>query len=276
MNNQTQNDVEVSVITTTYNSLEYLPLSIESIQNQTFNNYEHIVVNDGSTDGTKDYLDSLKDQKIRVIHLERSGRGVALNKGLEESKGKYIAILDADDFSVNMRLEIQYATLREHPQYDLIASPFEIFSDQEDIDIDSKQNDAMVSSATERKLELKDFIYGNPICHSSVMMKKEFISHLGNYDQTRDELFDFDLWIRALISSNDSNMYNLEIPLIFRNLHDQQYFESRKRINYLLKTYALRRKLLENNDSPIYYKMVIFFVLIYGFLPRFFRKIFMN
>ena len=97
MNNQTQNDVEVSVITTTYNSLEYLPLSIESIQNQTFNNYEHIVVNDGSTDGTKDYLDSLKDQKIRVIHLERSGRGVALNKGLEESKGKYVAILDADD-----------------------------------------------------------------------------------------------------------------------------------------------------------------------------------
>ena len=49
MNNQTQNDVEVSVITTTYNSLEYLPLSIESIQNQTFNNYEHIVVNDGKT-----------------------------------------------------------------------------------------------------------------------------------------------------------------------------------------------------------------------------------
>ena len=103
----------VSVITTTYNSLEFLPRAILSIQNQTFKEYEHIIVDDGSDDGTSEYLKSIKDDKIKVIILPRSGRGLALNTGVDSAIGKYIAILDADDFSHPARLELQKNVLKD-------------------------------------------------------------------------------------------------------------------------------------------------------------------
>ena len=121
-----EDKIQVSIITTVFNAKDFLSQSIESIRNQTFGNYEHLIINDGSTDGTKEYLDMIDDSRIKVIHLERSGRGVALNRGLYESKGKYIAILDADDYSSKSRLELQTEILNENKDCDLISTSFGI------------------------------------------------------------------------------------------------------------------------------------------------------
>lgn len=275
MNNKANNEIMVSIITTTFNSLKFLPLCIKSIQNQTFRNYEHIIINDGSTDNTKDYLNSLKDDHIRVFHLERSGRGPSLNKGLLESKGRYIAILDADDLSISSRLEIQTNILEENPSYDLLASGYSIFNGQSIEDINNSSKYQENPSLSLKKINLKDFIYKNPICHSSVMMRKDIFNKVDIYDQTRNELFDFDLWVRMVISK-EVKMYQSDRVLIFRNLHDQQYFESKKRLNYIFQTYRIRKRLLKLINYSYFYQLVMLCVLFYGLLPRFIRKNFMN
>ena len=97
-------NIKVTVVTTTYNSMDFLPEAIESIRQQEFQNYEHIVVNDGSTDETEEYLNQISDPKVQIFNLPRSGRGVCLNFAISKSKGEYIAILDSDDISSKNRL----------------------------------------------------------------------------------------------------------------------------------------------------------------------------
>jgi teichuronic acid biosynthesis glycosyltransferase TuaG len=268
------NKIKISVITTTFNSIKFLPYCIESIQKQTYTNYEHIIINDGSSDGSKEYLDSISDEKIRVIHLPRSGRGKSLNKGLYESRGQYIAILDADDISISTRLEVQKNILDSKPEYDLISSLFEIYKGT---DADKEKITNLIDSTllNLKKLISSDFIYTNPICHSSVMMRKDIFKKVDNYDDRRTELFDFELWIRMLIT-NKVKMYLITEALVFRNLHNQQYFESKKRLRYLYQTYLLRRQVLGYMKYSYFYHIVIIFILFYGLLPRYIRKHFMN
>ena len=268
-----EDKIQVSIITTVFNAKDFLSQSIESIRNQTFGNYEHLIINDGSTDGTKEYLDMIDDSRIKVIHLERSGRGVALNRGLHESKGKYIAILDADDYSSKSRLELQTEILNENKDCDLISTSFGIHGVDELPEEAKHLNNYKQHT---KRLEAKDFIFSNPICHSSVMMRRELIFETGLYDEQRKELFDFELWIRMLNGRKKVNILKLNLPLIFRNLHENQYFESRKRFNYLIQTYFLRRKLLSILSHRLANELIIVCVLLYGLLPRFIRKRFMN
>ena len=107
------------------------------------------------------------------------------------------------------------------------------------------------------------------------MMRKDIFNKVDNYDQTRNELFDFDLWVRMVISK-EVNMYQYDRVLIFRNLHDQQYFESKKRLNYIFQTYRIRKRLLKLINYSYFYQLVMLCVLSYGLLPRFIRKKFMN
>jgi len=268
-----EDKIQVSIITTVFNAKDFLNKSIESIRNQTFRNYEHLIINDGSTDGTKEYLDTIEDSRIKVIHLERSGRGVSLNRGLHESKGKYIAILDADDYSSKFRLQLQTETLNENTDCDLIATSFEIHG----VDELPEETIHLCNYKQQiKRLEPKDFIFSNPICHSSVMMRRELIFDAGLYDEKRKELFDFELWIRILTGRKKVNILKLNLPLISRNLHENQYFESRKRFNYLIQTYFLRRKLLSIISHRLFSELIIVCVLLYGLLPRFIRKRFMN
>ena len=268
-----EDKIQVSIITTVFNAKDFLNQSIESIRKQTFRNYEHLIINDGSTDGTKEYLDTINDSRIKVIHLERSGRGISLNRGLQESKGKYIAILDADDYSSKSRLELQTEILNENTDCDLIATSFGIHGVDEMIE---SPNQLINYKQHTRMLDAKDFIFSNPICHSSVMMRRELIFDAGLYDEKRKELFDFELWIRMLNGRKKVSILKLNLPLIFRNLHENQYFESKKRVNYLIQTYLLRRKLLSVLSHRFINELIIVCVLLYGLLPRFIRKRFMN
>ena len=99
----------VSVVMSVYNSEKYLPEAIESILNQTYTNFEFIIINDGSTDNSlriiKEYAN--KDKRIIVISRENKGLIFSLNEGIEVSKGKYIIRMDADDISLPNRLKIQ-------------------------------------------------------------------------------------------------------------------------------------------------------------------------
>jgi glycosyltransferase involved in cell wall biosynthesis len=122
---------EVSVILPTYNGAKYLALAIESVLNQTFSDFELIIIDDGSTDNTEDLVNQylLRDQRIRYHYQANRGRASALNKGIDLAQGEYIALIDADDLFVETKLEKQAEVLRNRKDLILIYSKTITFSD---------------------------------------------------------------------------------------------------------------------------------------------------
>ena len=107
-----------------YNGEKYLQEAIESILNQTFKDFEFIIINDGSTDKTLEIIKSFTDPRIKLITQENRGIIYSLNKGITESRGKYIARMDADDISLPERLEKEYRFLEQNPNYGIVGTTF--------------------------------------------------------------------------------------------------------------------------------------------------------
>ena len=195
MNNQGYKN-GVSVLMPAYNSAKYIAQSIESILNQTFKNFELIIINDGSSDNTYDIIASYSDKRIKYFQNEgNKGLIYTRNKLIELSNFEYIAFLDSDDLAENTRLEKQYNVLAENSHLSFVSSSFYM--------IDEKN--AIVNSNNFFDLDSKNLkaisLFLNPVATSSVMLKK---SHLPN------EIFridypvceDYDLWTRIMINGN--------------------------------------------------------------------------
>ena len=106
-----------------YNGEKYLREAIESILNQTFTDFEFLIVNDGSTDSSLEIILSYPDERIRVIRNDRNiGLTKSLNKALQQAKGEYIARQDADDISLQNRFEEQLIYLEKHPEVALLGT----------------------------------------------------------------------------------------------------------------------------------------------------------
>jgi glycosyltransferase involved in cell wall biosynthesis len=113
----------ISVILSTYNDEKTIFDCINSILNQTYQNFEFIIINDCSKDGTKKIIQSFSDK--RIVYLENKkniGRSISRNKGIEKAKGEFIAIIDGDDIAAPFRLDIQLKYLNNNPKIDLVAS----------------------------------------------------------------------------------------------------------------------------------------------------------
>ncbi len=114
---------KISVVLPVYNGEKYLREAVESILNQSFEDFELILVDDGSTDSTPTIIKNFNDSRIRTIRLNTNGGIVtALNKGLSAARGKYIARMDADDVSLPERLKKQYKFMENHPEIDVCGS----------------------------------------------------------------------------------------------------------------------------------------------------------
>src|SRR5690625_2292310 len=114
----------VSVLMAVYNGGEHLPQAVDSILSQTFSDFEFIIVNDGSTDDSQIVLDAYAktDKRIRVLHQENTGLVGALNAGLEEARGEFVARMDADDVAFPDRLKEQVAFLDKNPSVGLLGA----------------------------------------------------------------------------------------------------------------------------------------------------------
>lgn len=106
--------MKISVILPVYNGGKYIQKAIESVLNQTFQDFELIVVNDGSTDNTLNVIDSFDDSRIRVINQSNQGPGAARNNALKMAQGQYIMYLDSDDWYHEKALEISYTEITKH------------------------------------------------------------------------------------------------------------------------------------------------------------------
>ena len=113
---------KVCVIMPVYNGEKTIKLALASLLNQSYTNWECVIVNDGSTDGTRSILDSLKDPRFRIFHLNKNcGRGVARDEALKRSEGDYLAYLDADDMMYKDKLKVQVEFLEANPDIRMVS-----------------------------------------------------------------------------------------------------------------------------------------------------------
>lgn len=173
----------VSVIMPVYNAELYLAESIESTLNQTFSDFEFIIINDGSTDNSESIINSYSDERIKVICREHDFI-TSLNIGIEKSTGKYIARMDADDIMLPDRLSTQIAFLEEHPEITVCGSFAEQFG----------LHSGTITVERDHNQILSAMFLANPLVNSTVIIKK---SALGNtrYVNSFPYAEDYKLWI---------------------------------------------------------------------------------
>lgn len=180
--------MKISVIMPVYNGEKYLTTAISSVLNQTFADFEFIIVNDGSTDSSEKIINSFNDSRIVYIKNEKNeGIVSSLNNALRIAKGKYIARMDADDIAMKERLEKQFNVMENDKTIDVLGTGTEIFGEG----IKTYQVKPKISPK-----KLKAELLFNPcVCHPSVMIRKET---LDRYSITYKEEFkgaeDFELW----------------------------------------------------------------------------------
>nr|WP_158587414.1 glycosyltransferase [Neobacillus notoginsengisoli] len=186
----------VSVITAVYNGEEFLLEAINSILSQSYKEYEYIIVNDGSTDKTKEILSQIKDSRVKVIHLNKNmGAAYCLNLAIQNSKGKWIAVQDADDISNPERLEMQVKHVQSHPDVIAVGSMVQCISDT----LTEDQLAGMVShfnSLKSRDEMYRSRFFQTPFCHGTVFFSKKAYFLVGGYDKNYKIAYDWDLWMK--------------------------------------------------------------------------------
>ncbi len=177
----------ISVIIHTYNNERFICETIESVLSQTYKDYEIIVVDDGSTDNTRNALLPYMD-KIRYHYKENGGIASAKNAGIKSSKAKFIAFLDHDDLWVPDKLKIQMEYFNKNPQVGLVYSKFITFKNGEKLRTRPKKG---YSGWIFAKLLSKNFVQT-----STVMIKKECINAVGLFDESFALADEYDLSLR--------------------------------------------------------------------------------
>ena len=175
-----------------YNGEKYLREAIDSILNQTFKDFEFLIINDGSTDSTAEILQSYQDPRIRVINNEKNiGLTKSLNKGLKLAKGEYIARMDADDISMPERLQEQVDMLEQKSGLGVVGTRHCVIDEKGNIKSEAKNYGNPVI------LRWK-LLFNNVFTHSSVMMRKKAYEDSGGYNPEFEASQDYDLWSRIV------------------------------------------------------------------------------
>lgn len=209
-------DVPITVLMVTYNDKKYIEEAIVSVLQQTMTDFEFLIIDDASTDGTSQILAKYakKDSRIRLVRSETNlGLTKQLNIGLRLAKGKYIARMDGDDISHPERLEHQYVYMLNHPNCYFLATEGVLIGETgkkiKDIQIDFKG------------LSQKEYIlnYGSPFIHSSMFFSKKSVLEIGGYNENYHTRQDLELWLRIIYSGMEIHV--LRKPLISLRYHSQ-------------------------------------------------------
>ncbi|SHH00330.1 glycosyltransferase [Tepidibacter thalassicus] len=233
---------KVSVIIPTYNYGEFICDAIDSVLNQTFKDFEIIVVDDGSTDNTKDIIKKYRD-KISYYYKTNDGPASARNLGIKKSNGKYICFLDADDIFLPNKLELQVNLLKNNSNKNisLVYSDFLI--------VNKNLNKVLKYYKCKKFLSHNQafnyLMLDNYINTSTVMTLKDCLFEVNLFNEKYKYLEDYDLWIKLGI--NYEYIY-INKPLVKTRAHYKNYS---KKVNNSIKTTCFN-EIKKNMKKPLF------------------------
>jgi glycosyltransferase involved in cell wall biosynthesis len=254
---------KVSVVMSVYNGERHLKEAVDSILCQTFKEFEFIIIDDGSTDGTPKILEEYlgKDQRIEVLHQENAGLTRSLNRGIALVQGGYIARMDADDVAFPERLEKQVDFMHKNPEVGLLGTTYY------EIDGNSNRIGKKVFPTSDDELQ-KTLIKYNPFSHASVIIRKETLDKVGLYDENIKRAQDYDLWFKI---GRVSKIANLKEPLMMRRYSNKNISIANE--NEQLKwAIRIRKKAIREGQYPLWNFIYLFKPYIALILPYVIRK----
>ncbi len=195
-----------------YNSENYLVQTIESVLNQTFQDFEFIIIDDGSQDSSFDTLKSFaaKDNRINVTSRENRGIPRTRNEMLNKAQGEFIAVMDSDDIALPDRLALQVAFLQQNPEVVCVSGAFEIIDDRGRFltRLELPEHDDEI-----QRLALAGHC---SIWHPCAMFRREAALKVGGYEESMPSSHDLDLWLKL---GEVGKLANLKTPLLKYRLH---------------------------------------------------------
>jgi glycosyltransferase involved in cell wall biosynthesis len=213
--------VRVSVIISTYNCAAYIVKAVESVINQTYQDWEIIVVDDGSTDNTCQFLEPYCDL-IQYIYQENQGAAIARNRGCELAKGEFLAFLDANDFFLPEKLEKQIACFDADPTLDLVQTGWLI------IDKNHEGIYGLKPWESAPKLDLETLVLSKSVRLSAIMLRRKWWEHLGGFDRRFPQTEDLDFVLRLALKG--CNLVWLKEVLTCDRQHDSNLISSNTQV----------------------------------------------
>jgi glycosyltransferase EpsE len=235
----------VSIIIGAYNCESTIAAALESIKRQGYQDWECIICDDGSHDRTWEVISELASHDSRFVAIQNDkneGLPVALNRCINVAKGEYLARQDADDLSIDTRLEEQTTFLDAHREVSVLGTYAELFS--------SDQKSWGILKAQESPYN-KDWVKGSGVIHASTMMRKRDIVTVGGYDgrPSRIRVEDYDLWIRMI----NKGYQIATLPKILYRIHWNMSDYARKKRVHRWNELKVKWMALQITGVPPYY-----------------------
>ena len=225
MENSQERLPKVSVILPAYNGEALIYDAIQSVLAQTMDDFELIVLDDGSSDNTLRLLQKLSDRRLRVYHHSNIGLPATLNRGISLARGRYIARLDHDDLMMPTRLEMQARYLDAHPEVALLGTAAQIF-------VGSQPSERYHRHPASNKALRLRLLFDNPFVHASVMFRRDVIMAIGGYctDKSRLPPEDYELWSRVARVHDVANLEDVltvyrEVPGSLSRIGENPFLE---------------------------------------------------
>jgi len=199
---------QVTVLMTVYNGMPFLREAVQSVFDQTLTDWRCVIVNDGSTDGTRDFLESIRDDRFLILHQDNAGIAAAMNHGLEHCETAYVARLDADDVAVPTRLAEQIEFLDRHPDVGLVGAQV--------VPLGQRRLGASLKLPLDHDAIMSALIEGrHAVVHSSIMLRMALLRELGGY-WTLPMGEEYDMMLRM---GEVSRLANLDRVLLLYRVH---------------------------------------------------------
>ena len=204
----------VSIVMSVYNGARFVEQTVHSVLAQTLQDFEFIIIDDGSRDGSAEILERLaaQDSRIRLVRQENRGLIASLNRGIELTQAEYIARIDADDLMMPERLAVQAAFLDAYPEVGVVSS------NADTIDAEGNVIGQWVKPSSDTALRWH-LLFSPPMMHPSVMYRKSVVVAAGMYATDAPHAEDFDLWVRL---SPVTTFHNLPQKLTQRRKWEEQ------------------------------------------------------
>ncbi|MBI4402731.1 MAG: glycosyltransferase [Deltaproteobacteria bacterium] len=204
---------QVTVLMSVHNGGKHLEKAVRSVLEQTLGDFEFLIIDDGSHDQSAAILDDYRKRDNRVVVYTQTHKGLifSLNKGCRLARGRYIALMDADDIAVKEKLERQIVFLEDNPDFAIVGGNVATIDD----------NDRVVGSSNfpVRDKDIKEaLIHYCPLCHPTVVMRKAVFECSGGYRCAFVHAEDYDLWLRV---SEHFKLANLSEVVLYKRVHTQ-------------------------------------------------------
>lgn len=207
----------ISVVLPVFDAERYVTAAVESVLGQTVGDFELILINDGSRDGSATILDGFaaRDERVQVVHQENRGLIETLNRGVSLARGRYLARMDADDISPADRFEKQLTCLERRPEIAVLSGAAQYIDDEGPLPYFVRQ--PLDPAAVKNALSTSSCVI-----HAAAMMRLDALRAVGGYRRAFVHAEDYDLWLRLV---ERADLANLPDVLLYIRLHQEQVSE---------------------------------------------------